>query len=102
MIAQQPVRGLLPVTALNSARRREMLDLLQRHFDDVTPAQFERDLAEKNWAIEIRRDGRLVGFSALLARETEFEGEPILAIYSGDTIVSPEASGSAELAQNWI
>lgn len=79
-----------------------MYALLSRHFEGVTREQFEQDLAGKNWVMEIRRDERLIGFSTLLAREMVFEGRPIVAIYSGDTIVSPEGWGSPSLARTWI
>lgn len=76
--------------------------LLSEHFEGVTREQFENDLAEKNWALLIERDGRLVGFTTILAYETRFEGEPVSVIYSGDTIVAAEASSSQMLPRAWI
>lgn len=96
------IPGLLPREALTSAQRDEMFALLAQHFDGVTRAQFERDLAEKNWVVEIRRDGRLLGFSTLLVTADCFDGRALTAIYSGDTIVAPEAWGSPALARTWI
>ena len=97
-----PINGLLPRDALTGAQRDEMFALLSRHFEGVTREQFERDLAEKNWVVEIRRDGRLLGFSTLLVCDDEFDGRALTAIYSGDTIVAPEAWGSPALARTWI
>jgi hypothetical protein len=96
------IEGLLPRVSLSEAQRDEMHSLLTTHFDGVTRSQFERDLEEKNWIVEIRRAGRLVGFSTLLVCEVEFDGRPLTAIYSGDTIVTPEAWGSPTLARTWI
>jgi hypothetical protein len=93
---------LRPQAALDAGQRDEMFALLTQHFDGVHRAQFELDLAEKNWVIALRRGGRLVGFSTLLVIATTFESSPILAIYSGDTIVAPEARGSPGLARAWI
>jgi hypothetical protein len=93
---------MLPREALTAAQRDEMFALLVRHFDGVTRGQFERDLVEKNWVIEIRRDGRLLGFSTLLVVEENFDGRALTAIYSGDTIVAPEAWRSPALARTWI
>jgi hypothetical protein len=93
---------LRPRAELDARRRGEMFALLARHFDGVTRTQFERDLAEKNWVIEIEDAGRLVGFSTLLVTPSEFEGEPLTAIYSGDTIVDPEGWKSPALARTWI
>ncbi|HEX5218973.1 MAG TPA: hypothetical protein VFZ59_05350 [Verrucomicrobiae bacterium] len=87
---------------LSPSRRAEMFALLQNHFHGVTPEQFARDLAEKNWIIHILREDRLVGFSTLHVYETEFEATPVSVVYSGDTIITPEAWGSTALARGWI
>lgn len=96
------INGLLPRAELSGAQRDEMFALLSHHFEGVTREQFECDLAEKNWVVEIRRDGRLLGFSTLLACEAHFNERTFTAIYSGDTIVAPEAWGSPALARTWI
>jgi hypothetical protein len=88
--------------SLSAAQRDEMFALLAAHFEGVTRERFERDLAEKNWVVEIRRDGRLCGFSTMLVREAWHDGRAITAVYSGDTIVTPEARGSNALARAWI
>jgi hypothetical protein len=87
---------------LTRTQTDEMFQLLARHFDGVTRAQFAQDLAEKNWTVLIQRDGRLVGFSTLLIYESAFDGEPVSIVYSGDTIVAPEAWGTPVLARGWI
>ena len=102
MTETQQINGLLPRDALTDAQRDEMFALLAEHFEGVKRGQFERDLAEKNWVVEIRRDGRLLGFSTLLVCEAHLDGSALTAIYSGDTIVAPEAWGSPALARTWI
>lgn len=82
--------------------RREMRILLDAHFEGVTPEQFDRDLDEKDWVLRIRRDGRLVGFSTLRCYVSRAAGDPVHVVYSGDTIVAPEAWGSPVLARAWI
>jgi hypothetical protein len=94
--------GQLAREALTAMQRNEMFALLVQHFDGVSQDQFERDLAEKNWVVEIRNDGRLQGFSTLLVCEQCDGDRAITAIYSGDTIVSPEAWRSPALARAWI
>ena len=101
-VTPSEIHGLLPRGALGAVPRDEMFSLLSRHFDGVTREQFEADLAEKNWVVEIRRNGRLLGFSTLLVSEVWHEGRALTAIYSGDTIVDPEAWGSPALARTWI
>ena len=94
--------AIMPREELTPAQTDEMFQLLAHHFDGVTRAQFTRDLAEKNWVVLIRRDTRLVGFSTLLVYESSFDGEPVSVVYSGDTIVAPEAWGTTALARGWI
>lgn len=93
---------IVPRDELTRTQTDEMFQLLAHHFDGVTRAQFARDLAEKNWTVLIQRDTRLVGFSTLLVYESEFDGEPVSVVYSGDTIVAPEAWGTTALARGWI
>jgi hypothetical protein len=92
----------LPRTELSVEQQNEMFELLAQHFDGLTRAQFERDLAEKNWVILLTRKDRLVGFSTLLAYESLFDGQPVSVIYSGDTIVAKEAWGTTALSRAWI
>jgi hypothetical protein len=89
-------------TDLRPADRAAMLRLLDAHFEGVTPATFERDLAEKNWVLLLEDEGELLGFSTLLVYETEHEGEPLTVVYSGDTIVDRRGWGSSALARCWI
>ncbi|HXA79780.1 MAG TPA: hypothetical protein VNV14_00800 [Opitutaceae bacterium] len=92
----------LPRGKLTLAQQDEMYALLTQYFDGVTRDQFDHDLTEKNWVIHLRREGRLVGFSTLLACESVFDAAVFTAIYSGDTIVAPEAWGTPALARTWI
>ena len=95
--------GLLPRAEVALRQRAEMFDLLSRHFEGVTREQFARDLEEKDWVIQIRDvDRRLVGFSTLRAATSYVTDEPVTTIYSGETIVAPEAWRSPALARAWI
>jgi hypothetical protein len=94
--------GLVAREELTPAQRDEMFVLLSAHFEGVDRAQFAQDLAEKNWVVQVRGDGRLLGFSTLLVEAVDFAGEPLTVIYSGDTIVAPEAWQSPALARAWI
>jgi hypothetical protein len=93
---------LVPCADLTAAHQDAMFQLLAQHFDGVTPGQFNRDLSEKNLALLLRRGDQLVGFSTLLAGATRFKDEPVNIIYSGDTIVTPEAWGTTALPRAWV
>ncbi|HWY02283.1 MAG TPA: GNAT family N-acetyltransferase [Candidatus Acidoferrum sp.] len=80
----------------------QMYRLLSQHFEGVTPAQFQRDLSEKNWVILLEKGGRFVGFSTLLVYETSIDGEIYSVVYSGDTIVAAEGWNASTLPRTWI
>src|SRR5579872_3127607 len=93
---------LMPRAELTPGDLAGMFGLLSDHFEGVTREQFNQDTAEKNWILLIERAERLVGFSTILAYETFFEGAPCSVIYSGDTIVAPEAWNASTLPRAWI
>lgn len=92
----------IPRVALTSAQREEMLRLMEAHFHGVTAVQFQRDLDEKDWVLRFTRDDGLVGFSTLQVYAAPHNGTCVNIIYSGDTVMSPEAWGSPVLARAWI
>lgn len=94
--------AVVPRDELSAAQTREMFELLAQYFDGVTQSQFERDLAEKNRVILLKRGSRLVGFSTMLAYTTSFEDGSVNVIYSGDTIVAREAWGTTALPRAWV
>ena len=94
---------LLPRSSLTSAQRAAMLAILDANFSNVTPEQFSRDLAEKNWVILIHDEaGHLVGFTTLLLYRASIDAREIAVIYSGDTIIQRQAWGSPALARTWL
>lgn len=80
----------------------EMRALLGIYFEGVTEEQFARDLEEKDWVLRIFSGQRLAGFSTLAVGEAAIEGGFVNVVYSGDTIMAPEAWGSPALAKGWI
>jgi hypothetical protein len=100
--ASQVDFSLVPRRELSAAHKTAMFHLLEQHFEGVTPEQFARDLAEKNLALLLERDNELVGFSTLLAYTSTLEDISVNVIYSGDTIVSPEAWGTTALPRGWV
>lgn len=80
----------VPVDSLSLYDREEMLHLMQTYYLGVTRERFNRDLDEKERVIMLRQDtgqGRIVGFSTLMCLDLEVDGEPVKAVFSGDTIV---------------
>lgn len=95
---------LVAIAALSAGDRDAMFCLLNTHFSGVSRAVFEADLDAKNWVILLRDDhsDTLKGFSTLLMYDTEFAGERLSVVYSGDTIMDPSAWSSSALSRSWI
>lgn len=87
---------------LSADERVEMRTLLATYFEGVTPEQFSRDLEAKDWVLRVFSAGRLVGFSTLALGEATVGGRAVNVVYSGDTIMAPEAWRSTVLARGWI
>lgn len=83
--------------------RATMLALMQRHYENVHPTVFARDLAEKQWAIVVRQpaSGQLCGFSTQTILEAQCDGQRIRALFSGDTIIDREHWGDPALSHVW-
>ena len=93
---------LIARTALGPNDVREMYGLFTSHFEDVSEGQFRTDLARKHWVIRLRDRGALQGFTSLQLVNTRVDDDPISVLYSGDTIVRPEARSTTLLARTWI
>jgi hypothetical protein len=97
------VKGrLVPREDLRRDDRAAMRLLLEAHFEGVTPAVFERDLAQKQWVLLIEEAGCLRGFSTLLLYPARHEDEDFTVVYSGDTIMDRRARSSSALSRCWI
>ncbi|MGB3533215.1 MAG: hypothetical protein WBA13_06825 [Microcoleaceae cyanobacterium] len=95
---------LISKKELSCQQKNEMYFLLSTFFQGVKRDVFEKDLSEKNWIILLKdkTSQKLLGFSTLLIYNTEFKGETISVVYSGDTIVDPSAWSSSVLSKAWI
>lgn len=91
---------IIPAARLTPSRRDEMFELMVRHYENVYRTTFLADLAEKQWSILLvdPATDRLCGFSTQMLLETEVDGAPVRALFSGDTIVAREHWGDPALA----
>jgi hypothetical protein len=83
-----------------SASDREAMFALQfRHYDGVSAGVFARDLADKDWVIQLRDSGgKIVGFSTQKLFQIPVAGRDRSFLFSGDTIVSPDHWRESTLA----
>jgi hypothetical protein len=87
---------------VDESRAQQMLDLFKAHFDGVDDLVFREDLDEKTHVLLLEDPVGVVGFTTLHLYTTEFRGDPISVLFSGDTIVAPEARKSLLLSSSWI
>ncbi|MDQ4076638.1 MAG: hypothetical protein M3220_10385 [Chloroflexota bacterium] len=92
-----------PVETLTAAEREQMFRLLMRYFEGTTRNQFEQDLAEKESVILLRDRAteQVQGFSTLMRIHTIVDDQPIVAFFSGDTIVEHSYWGESLLPRLW-
>jgi hypothetical protein len=88
---------ILRVGELSASDRAEMWLLMTAYYLGVEPQQFEADLDEKEHVILLRNGsttGRIVGFSTLMRLDLEVAGQPVVTVFSGDTIVDRSRRGT--------
>jgi hypothetical protein len=74
-----------------------------RTYGNVRRATFDADLDAKRWVIQLRDPDSavLVGFSTQTLLEANVHGQPVTALYSGDTVVDRPHWGDPALAHVW-
>ncbi|HXW74377.1 MAG TPA: hypothetical protein VEK10_06150 [Steroidobacteraceae bacterium] len=93
---------LLPRAALAAADIAEMYRLFTTHFERVSEYRFRVDLERKDWVIRVRDAKTLLGFTSLQFLRTRAAAGDLNVLYSGDTIMKPEARSTTLLARTWI
>ncbi|HZG66911.1 MAG TPA: hypothetical protein VEZ12_09220, partial [Herpetosiphonaceae bacterium] len=83
--------------------RERLYILLTRYFANVTRMQFEQDLAEKDRVILLTDGltGQIQGFSTLMQLHILVDDHPVVAFFSGDTIVERAYWGESVLSRSW-
>lgn len=93
---------LINVSELTSADRRDMLALMDRHYQGVSAQRFAADLDDKDWVIGLfDRSHEWLGFSTQTVLTANVAGLPVRALFSGDTIVAREHWGDPALSHVW-
>lgn len=90
---------VLSVGALAHADRDAMYDLFARYYGGAARAQFDADLAAKYATVLLTAGDRVVGFSTIGRSRHDHKGQPVEAVFSGDTVVEREYWGEQLLSQ---
>jgi hypothetical protein len=93
----------VPVEELGTAETNAMYSLLAENYENVNRQSFEADLFEKDCAILLRdvQDLGLRGFSTQKVMNFQVDGQPMRAVFSGDTIIARSHWGEQELGRAW-
>ncbi|RMG07178.1 MAG: hypothetical protein D6731_24300 [Planctomycetota bacterium] len=75
-----------------------MYALMERYYEGCERAQFERDLAEKQYVLRLfDAEGGLCGFSTIQLLEFEHGGRRAVCVFSGDTVIDRACWGQKRL-----
>jgi hypothetical protein len=92
---------IVEVSKISDDQKKEMYQLLDKHYANVNWHDFISDLSEKQWVILLfsMDSEKLAGFSTqmLISPGSQPGFENILVLYSGDTIIAHEYWGSVTL-----
>lgn len=79
-----------------------MYEIFARHYDCVSPVQFQQDLSEKDCVLVLRNGEQAIcGFSTQKVFRVSVGGKSVRAVFSGDTIVDQAYWGEQELGRCW-
>jgi hypothetical protein len=88
---------------LSLTEREQMFDLMGQYFLNMNWSAFLRDLGEKQWVVLVSdcAEGRVRGFSTLMQFRTHVNGQSVVVLFSGDTIVDRGFQGDMTLHRLW-
>ncbi|HEY2841137.1 MAG TPA: hypothetical protein VGJ26_18420, partial [Pirellulales bacterium] len=92
-----------PVAELTADERRRMFEIMAGHFENVSPSQFFADLDEKD-VVVVMNDAascELRGFSTIGRVTAIVDDRPVLALFSGDTVIEPDFWGENAWLSVW-
>jgi hypothetical protein len=88
--------------AIDICLTNRLYELFSRSYAHLDRATFERDQDEKDWILllsDVR--GLVQGFTTLKLYELDVLGQPIRAVFSGNTIIDRRFWGEQELVATW-
>lgn len=92
----------MPVPDLAPVDRDQMFSLYETYYEATDRDGFERDLAEKDAVVVIRRDREIIGFSTYLVRRQTVGAETVHYLFSGDTVLDASRWGDPVLLRGFF
>ena len=89
--------------SLAAGTRSRLYELLSAAFDGTSRDRFESDLDEKDWVLllEDRESALPIGFSTQKRLTATVDGEQVVALFSGDTVVRRDFWEETALHRAW-
>ncbi len=82
---------------------KSMHQLFVKYYEGSDLESFLHDLMKKNYILKIYNQSNvIVGFSTLLNYQTNYQGQKLQIIFSGDTIMADAYWGNSTLAFSWL
>jgi hypothetical protein len=92
----------VPIADIGADLCARMYRLFSRYYANVSAAQFDADLASKQFVILLEAAGELIGFTSASVTDHRIDGEQLSVVFSGDTIVDQRHWGQQALAKAWL
>ncbi|WP_413289282.1 hypothetical protein [Bdellovibrio sp. HCB337] len=90
--------AIVPIKNLAPEQVSRMYEIMVSYYDHILKDQFQKDLMEKDSVILLAdRENAIQGFSTLLSRDLDVNGQKILCLYSGDTVLDRAYWGNGAL-----
>jgi len=91
--------AVVRVQDLSVADRLAMFELFAHYFANVRFERFAKDLDEKEWVVLTRSQpsATVQRFSTFRLLHAEVDGQPVQAIFNGDTVHAPQNQARTEL-----
>ncbi len=92
---------IVPIIEVTSAKRKELFELYFRYFENVTLGIFLDHISHKDHVIILtdQKTSEVKGFCTLMVIELQLDGEKIIGIFTGDTIIERTHWGEQELVR---
>lgn len=90
------------IGTLNPYEREMLCGLYLRYYDGSNEVLFNADLANKTHVLILYYGEKTVGFTTIEVYGRDWNDEPVVVVYSGDTIVEQQHWGQQALAYRWI
>ncbi len=94
--------SIISVKDLTQHTRELMSDLYLTYYEGSDRRLFHTDLDRKSEVLLLYAAEKFIGFTTLHLYDYVWQGQTILVVYSGDTIVEPKYWGQHTLAYAWI